>query len=177
MIETERLLIREFRHSDLDSVHEYSGNPEVTKYIPFEPSSIQQAMAFLEQAIEKQSIPDRTDYELAVELKQENKVIGGCRMNKETDIQAHLGFLFNQKYWGYGFATETAKALVDFGFSKLNVHRIFAHCFIDNLASVKVLEKVGLVCEGRLRENMMSEGKYSDTFVYGILRHEWESRV
>jgi RimJ/RimL family protein N-acetyltransferase len=176
MIETERLLIREFKHTDFESVHEYSGNPQVTKYIPFEPNSIQNAKAFLKQAIAKQTNPDRTDYELAVELTKESKVIGGCRINKETSSEAHLGFMLNQKYWGQGYATEAAFALVDFGFNELGVHRIYANCFLDNVASIKILEKIGMVREGILREKMMSEGKYHDTYVYGILKHEWKPK-
>ena len=148
-LETERLLIREFKPSDHDSIHEYAGNPEVLKYMPF-------------------------DFELSVVHRKENKLIGGCRINKETNIQAHIGYMINQEYWGFGYATEVAKALVAYGFSELDVHRVYATCVPDNVASLRVLEKAGLVLEGRLRESMMSQGRYCDAFLYGILQHEWK---
>ena len=172
-LETERLRIREFQPSDLDSIHEYASNPEVLKYMPFEPNTLERSKNFMEQAISKQSMENRTDFEVAVVHRKENKLIGGCRINKETEIQAHIGYMINQKYWGFGYATEVAKALVTYGFTELDVHRIYATCVPDNIASWKVLEKAGLVREGRLRESMMSQGKYCDAYVYGILQHEW----
>ena len=173
-LETERLLIREFKPSDHDSIHEYAGNPEVLKYMPFEPNTPEQSKGFLEQAMSKQYNENRTDFELAIVLKKENKLIGGCRINKETNIQAHIGYMINQEYWGFGYATEVAKALVAYGFSELDVHRVYATCVPDNVASLRVLEKAGLVLEGRLRESMMSQGRYFDAFLYGILQHEWK---
>jgi len=172
-LETKRLLIREFKPSDLDSIHEYGSNPEVIKYMPFEPNTPEGSKSFLEQAMSKQINENRTDFELAVVHKKEDRLIGGCRINKETDVQAHIGYMINQKYWGYGYATEVAKALVTYGFTELDVHRIYATCVPDNVGSWRVLEKAGLVREGRLRESMMRQGKYLDAFVYGILQHEW----
>ncbi len=175
--ETERLLIREFKPSDQDSVYEYMSNPEVAKYMRFEPHTPDHSKNYIEQAISKQNKENRTDFKLAIVHIKENKVIGGCRINKETDIQAHIGYLLNQKYWGYGYATEVAKALVTVGFSELDVHRIYALCVPDNVGSWRVLEKVGLVREGRLRESILSQGKYCDAFMYGILQHEWETNT
>ena len=174
-LETERLLIREFKPSDHKSIHEYSGNPHVVKYMPFDSNTLEQAKAFLEQAMNKQSNENRTDFELAIVLKNDNKLIGGCRINKETSIMAHIGYMLNQDYWGHGYATEVAKALVAYGFTEMDVHRIYATCVPENTASWRVLEKAGLVREGRLRESMMSQGNYCDAYVFGILKHEWNS--
>ena len=173
-LETERLMIREFKQTDIDSIHEYASDPEVVRYMPFEPNTPEQSKNYFERAINRQQEETRTDYELAVIHKESNKLIGGCRLNKVSDIQAQIGFIYNKKYWGYGYATETAKALVDYGFTELGIHRIYATCDPDNVASKRVLEKAGLVLEGRLRENMMIHGRFRDSLILGILKHEWE---
>jgi RimJ/RimL family protein N-acetyltransferase len=173
-LETERLLIREFKQTDLDSIHEYASDTEVVKYMPFGPNTIEDSKNFLDRASSRQQEETRTDYELAVTLKDSNKLIGGCRINKVSEIQAHIGYIFNKKYWGYGYATETARALVDYGFTELEMHRIYASCDPDNIASRRVLEKAGLVLEGRLREDMVVHGKFRDSLILGLLKHEWE---
>lgn len=173
-LETERLLIREFKQTDLDSIHEYASDTEVVKYMSFGPNTLEGSKNFLDRAISRQQEKTRTDYELAVTLKDSNRLIGGCRINNVSDIQAHIGYIFNKKYWGYGYATETACALVDYGFAELGMHRIFATCDPDNVASRRVLEKAGLVLEGRLREDIFVHGRFSDSLILGILEHEWE---
>lgn len=173
-LETERLRIREFQQSDYEAVYEYSSDPEVVQYMPFGPNTPQQAQDFLDRVISNQKMENRIDFEMAVTLKENNMLIGGCRVNKVDDIKAHIGYIFNKNYWGKGYATETAKALVDFGFNELDVHRVYATCEPDNIASKRVLEKVGMVLEGRLREDMMIHGRYSDSLILGVLRHEWE---
>jgi hypothetical protein len=75
-------------------------------------------------------------------------------------------------FWGKGYATETANALVDFGFDKLNLHRVFATCDPANTASAHVLEKIGMKREGRMREHMWARGKWRDSLLYAILEHE-----
>jgi len=78
-LETERLSIREYKPSDLNSVHEYTSDPEVMKYMPFGPNTLEQSKNFLDQAITRQQKETRTDYELAVILIESNKLIGGWR--------------------------------------------------------------------------------------------------
>ena len=172
-IETERLLLREFKPTDLDSVHEYASDPEVVKYMPFGPNTPEQSQSFLDRAIRRQEEGPRTDYELAVVLQKDNVLIGGCRLNKVSDHEAHLGYIYNRSYWGNGYATETARALIDYGFKELEVHRIYATCDPENIASRRVLEKAGLILEGKLRENMICHCEYRDSLILGMLKHEW----
>ena len=174
-LETERLRIREFKQSDFDAVYEYSSDPEVVRYMPFGPNTPEQVQGFLDRVMKNQHEENRANYELAVILKENKVLIGGCRINKHNDIKAHIGYIFNKKYWGKGYATEIAKALVDFGFKELDVHRIYATCDPDNIASKRVLEKAGMLLEGRLREDMIIQGRYRDSLILGVLRQEWES--
>ena len=174
-LETERLLIRDFNQTDLNAIHEYSSDPEVVRYMPFGPNTPEQSKAFLDRAISRQTNEPRIDYELAVTLKDTGAIVGHCRINKVSDIAAHIGYIYHKKHWGKGYATETARALVAYGFTQLGVHRVYATCDPENIASRRVLEKAGMILEGRLREDMMIHGRYRDSLMLGILRHEWGS--
>ena len=143
VIETNRLLLREFNTSDAEGFFNLNNDPEVLKYTgdqPFE--SLAGAEKFLS---------DYNQYSLygygrwTVLHKHTNEYLGWCGLkyspgNDETDI----GFRFLRSCWNKGYATEAAKATVDFGFKKLNLKLIVGRAMKDNIASVKVLEKAGL---------------------------------
>ena len=74
---------------------------------------------------------------------------------------------------GKGYATEATRSIVEFGFQELKLHRVSSWCIADNVASARVLEKVGLRQEGRLRENEYFKGRWWDTLLYGLLDSEW----
>jgi len=172
-IHTERLVLRDFHQEDLQAVHEYASDPEVVKYMPFGPNTLEDSQSFLDRARAKQSVDPRKDYDLGVALKSEDRLIGGCRVCKASENEAHLGYIMNRRYWGEGYATEVARSMVEFAFSELGLHRIYADVHPDNAGSIRVLEKVGMALEGRRREYMMIHGEYADHLLYSILEHEW----
>jgi [ribosomal protein S5]-alanine N-acetyltransferase len=102
-------------------------------------------------------------------------MVGAVRMSRDSgehEVYYHLG----RPYWGYGYATEAASAIVDLIFSMPLVHRVSAEVVAENIASVKVLEKTGMKQEGRLRGKFFKDGIYRDLFVYSILKNEWQQR-
>lgn len=175
-IHTERLMLRDFHQTDLQAVHEYAVDPEVVKYMPFGPNTIEDSQSFIDRAINRRMEDPRRDFELAIVLKSEDKLIGGCRIHKASKTEAHLGYILNRGYWGNEYATEAAMAMVEFAFSELGVHRVYSNCHPDNVGSIRVLEKVGMTLEGRRREYMMFHGEYSDTLLYSILEQEWKEK-
>lgn len=84
-----------------------------------------------------------------------------------------MGYVVNPDYWGQGIATEAAHLLIKFGFQEMKLHRIFATCDPRNIGSAKVLEKIGLTKEGRIREHKLIRDGWRDSFLYSILEHEW----
>ena len=103
-------------------------------------------------------------------------MIGGCGMEKRPIWKdAVLGYCFNKTYWGKGYATEAVRALLEFGFKSLALHRIFANCDPSNVASNRVLMKSGMKLEGHLRKNFRVKGGWRDTMIYGILEREQSS--
>ncbi len=174
-IQTERLIIRDYQQTDLEDIHEYGSDPEVVKYLPFGPNTREDSQNFLNHVMGKQEEEPREDYGLAVVLKSEDKLIGGCRISKDSEREGNLGYILNRHYWGNGYATEATKSMVEFGFKELDVHRIYTDCHPDNVRSIRVLEKVGMTVEGIRREYTKIHGEYSDMLLFSILEHEWRA--
>jgi RimJ/RimL family protein N-acetyltransferase len=174
-IMTTRLKMRDFTEEDWMSVHEYASDPEVTRYVDWGPNSEEDTTNFLKRALESQLSIPRESYELAVVLKKENILIGGGRISVSDPRrrEGFIGYVLNRKYWGRGYATELAEALLAFGFKELGLHRIYATCDIDNTASAHVMEKIGMQREACLREYRLQGNSWCDQLIYAILDHEW----
>jgi RimJ/RimL family protein N-acetyltransferase len=113
--------------------------------------------------------PQRAVYELGVEVGGE--LVGMCGLG---DVRAHAGtaeltYLLAATAWGKGYATEAARLLVRFGFTGMGLHRIWATTGPDNVASQRVLQKVGMSLEGRLRGDKLVRGQRRDSLVYAVL--------
>lgn len=175
VLETKRLFLREFRKADFDEIHLYASDPEVSKYEPWGPNSEDDTESFLDNIISYQLNNPRNDYEIAIELKETGMLIGACAIHiSDTETrEGYIGYCYNKQYWGNGYATEAAVAIIEFGFKSLNLHRIFATCDPNNIGSSKVLEKIGMKREGHLREHKLQKGKWRDSFLYSILEHEF----
>lgn len=171
---TDRLLLREFNEQDWESVHSYACDREVVRYMPWGPNTEDDTRNFIRRAISYQQEYPRRHFELAVILKEEDLLIGGCgiRVSNPDLGEGNIGYCLNRNFWGRGYATEAARTLLKFGFETLNLHRIYATCDPENKASVRVLEKIGMSLEGHLRENLRIRGEWRDSLVYAIL--DWE---
>jgi RimJ/RimL family protein N-acetyltransferase len=119
----------------------------------------------------------RTKFQLAITLKSTGELVGNCgiRMKAAGAHEADFGYELDPAFWGNGYATEAARAIVKYGFTKFKLHRIWSRCIAENVGSARVLEKVGMTLEGRLRENEFYKGRFWDTLMYGILEDEWRA--
>lgn len=162
------------RKEDQQAVHEYSSDPEVTRYMNWGPNNEQDTINFIQKSIASKSEQPRTDFTFAVILKSENKLIGSCGiyMSNSDQREGFIGYIFSRSFWGEGYATETAAALIKFGFNVLKLHRIFSTCDPQNLVSAHVLEKVGMQKEGCLRQNYWIRGKWRDSLLFAVLENE-----
>ncbi|ASA21444.1 GNAT family N-acetyltransferase [Paenibacillus donghaensis] len=172
VIETERLLIREFRAEDWEAVHVYASDPLVTRYMIWGPNDKQDTQDYLAAVIETQQHQPRKDYEFAVVYKATGKLIGGSGIHITATGQGEIGYCYNRTYWGQGFASEAAAALLRLGFKEQGLHRIYATCRPVNLGSAKVMQAIGMKYEGQLREHMWHKGLWHDSCLYSILEHE-----
>lgn len=175
VIQTKRLRLRDFEKGDWKSVHDYASDPEVVRYVDFGPNTEEESKNFIQRTLAHQKEQPRNNFSLAIVLKAKNALIGGCGIyvSNPDNREGYIGYVLNRNFWGQGYATETARALVEFGFNQLKLHRIFATCDPQNVASAHVLEKIGMQLEGHFRENGWVKGKWRDSLVYAVLDHEW----
>ncbi len=173
-IETDRLFIRKLTMEDAEDMFDYASNDEVTKYVSWDTHrTIKDTKNFLSYVMDQYCQAKVAP--LGVELKETGKLIGTVDFVwwKPDHRTAEIGYVISHRYWGKGICTEAAKALIDFGFNQMNLVRIQARCFVENIASAKVMEKCGMKYEGTLRKDLFSKGKHWDIKMYSILRDEY----
>jgi RimJ/RimL family protein N-acetyltransferase len=144
--------------------------------MPWGPNSPDETRGFIARAMATRKERPRKNLELAVTLRDGGRLIGGAGIHVagRNERKAWIGYCFHREVWGQGYGTETARALVGFGFTSLGLHRIYATCDAANRPSQRVPPKAGLQLEAQLPEDDYIRGRWRDSLVYGILEHEWE---
>lgn len=173
-IMTDRLLLREFIMEDWEAVHQYASDPQTVAYMIWGPNTPDETKNFLVRCMHMQEQNPRWDYDFAVIEKATNRLIGGCNLHID-ETNGEIGYCFHKDYWGKGFGTEAAKALLSFGFEKLGLHRIYATCRPENRGSSRVMEKVGMRQEAHLRQHFRFRDSWQDSYLYAILEQEWKN--
>jgi RimJ/RimL family protein N-acetyltransferase len=170
-----RLRLREWREDDWSAAHVYGSDPEVVRYLDWGPNTEEETRAFIAASMRARQASPRIQYNLAVVLVESDEVIGGCRLWIESaeHRDASIGYSIAGAHWGRGYATEVARGLLRFGFETLGMHRIWAIVEPENAASARVLEKVGMQREGRLRDHRFAKGRWRDSVLYAALAPEW----
>ena len=177
MLTTERLTLRRPALTDAADVYAYAHDPEVTRYLVWPThAEMGESIAFLEACGPRWEAGD--EYCWAITITPEARVVGsiGCRVREYT---ADFGYVLHRTYWGCGYATEAAQAVVTWLRTLPGIYRIWATCDAENLASVRVLEKTGLSCEGRLRRSTVRPNLSPtprDTLVFAWVRDEGMKR-
>ena len=175
-LRTSRLLLRPFADSDGPALFAMHSNVEVMRYWDSPPwREPERSERFIAAA--RQLAVDGTGMRLAVERVSEATFLGWCgiaRWNPEFRSAA-LGYCLDESAWGQGYGTEAARALLEWAFDTLDLNRVQAEVDTRNPASYRVMEKLGFVREGLLREDCIVDGEVSDTYVYGLLRRTWIS--
>jgi [ribosomal protein S5]-alanine N-acetyltransferase len=177
-IETDRLLLREFTRSDEADIHEYGSDPLVSRFDSWGPSTPEGTREFLLRQLDEQQKWPRDEVTLAAELRKECKLIGSIRLwiTSTENQTAEFGYAFNRSYWNSGYATEAATSVLTRAFAVLKVNRISATCDVRNVASWRVMEKLGMRREGHFLQDKWQRGEWRDSYLYAILAPEWASR-
>jgi ribosomal-protein-alanine N-acetyltransferase len=176
--ETQRLILREVVAADLEAIHAYGSDPEVLRYLPIEPTTREQAAAQLQAMLNSQREQPRQRVVLAVMPKQATQPVGTVvlRISSAQQREGHLAVCLRRDSWGQGYASEACAALLQLGFERLQLHRVHTTVSVDNQASVRLMQKLGLRNEGRLVEHLQIRGEWLDSFVFALLRREWQAR-
>jgi RimJ/RimL family protein N-acetyltransferase len=174
VVETERLRLQPLAETDIPELLPLIGDRRVaatTLRIPH-PFSENDARQFLNSPAE------RNELRLGIRLRQNGTFIGGVGLHPCWEHKrAELGYWIGTPFWGHGFATEAAGAVVSYGFDELQLNRIFAAHFQRNPASGRILQKLGMKYEGCLRQNILKWGEFVDVEMYSILKEESHSRL
>ena len=167
-IRTERLLLRPFRADDVDDVFAFSSDPEWERYLEVPmPYSRRDAEELVAGAV---LLPPGGKLRWAIV--HEGRVSGFVNLMPDAGA-AELGYGIARPLWGQGLVTEAANAVLQYGFNSLGLARIYAYAVVDNRASWKVMEKLGMQREGFLRRHRMIRGEYVDDVLYSIVRGGW----
>jgi [ribosomal protein S5]-alanine N-acetyltransferase len=168
-IETQRLRIRSFQPNDWQAVYDYTSDPAVMMYIPEGPFTPEQAKAFVAENMGEQARA------VTVLLKTADMLVGHMVFHPWFAPRTYeIGWVFNGAYHGQGYATEAAMALLQYGFERLHLHRIIATSQPENVASWRVMEKLGMRREAHFRKCIRRpDNGWLDEYFYALLEEEW----
>lgn len=169
-----RLVLRPFTAADAPAVQALAGAPEVastTLTIPH-PYEDGVAEAWIESHAPGYAAGTQATFAIVERAAQELVGATGLAI-KPAHARAELGYWIGVPFWNRGYATEAAAMILRFGFEELGLHRIHAQHFVRNPSSGRVMQKLGMSYEGRLRQHLRRWGVFEDVEQYGILADEW----
>jgi len=171
MVETPRLILRPITPADGPAIHRYMADPVVTRWLPEGPLDAAQAQAFAEKNA------GRYARAVAVVERTSGELVGHMPFHPWFGRATHeVGWVIAPDRQGRGYATEAARALVDFAFGALACHRVIATCQPENPASWRVMEKLGMRREAHFRQALHREtGEWWDEYFYALLADEHRS--
>jgi ribosomal-protein-alanine N-acetyltransferase len=172
------ITMRPLELADSHQMFDYASDPEVTRHVTWETHHTEDdSLIFLRDIIHGYERGDT--FVWGIIWNDTNALVGTIALHhwSPKDQVAELGYALGRRYWGNGIATMAAGAILDFGFSSLNLNRIYALCHIQNARSARVLEKIGMQKEGELREYYKVKGDLWTVWIYAILARDWNVRL
>ncbi len=174
VLETARLRLRELKPSDATSAVQFYTDPDVMRYYDALMHGIDEVQATISAHRRRWEHNEAVRWGIA--LKGDERVIGTCGIYREEFYVGRLSYVLARPYWGQGLMVEALAASIGYGFERYGLHRLEAQVVVVNVASQRVLEKLGFRQEGLLRERYYVDGRYHDEQVYGLLAREWFER-
>ncbi|MFS0638907.1 GNAT family protein [Mesobacillus foraminis] len=174
-LETKRLVLREVTTEDSNSLLKYLSDEEVMKYYGLNPfESINDALDEISwyQSIQK----NKTGIRWGITLKDQGAVIGSCGFHNSVlqHFRTEIGFELSKDHWGKGIAFEAVQAIISYGFEHLELQRIEALIEPPNSSSQRLVEKLGFIREGLLRNYEFTCGKFDDLYMYSLLKQDFD---
>lgn len=174
---TERLALRELRKADWPAVYAFLSDPEVVRYLarsgPYTEAEVKQELHDTWQVMRQ---PSERWCNYAIVLTAEDLLIGECGLYGTDPEEALLSFVLHRSYWGNGYATEAAQAMLRHAFADLRLERVAAGCLPENIASRRVLEKLRMREEG-MREDFPGSPPDTLSLVFSISRSDWYAAI
>lgn len=173
-LKSDRLLLRKLKPSDAEALYRGFRDKDVLRWInrnkPYERND---AVKFISRS--NYHWRKKKAFIFGIILKETNTLIGDVGIRNIKDKTASVGYWLSKEYWGKGIMTEALKLVLEFGFKKLKLHRIYGDCFEKNIGSHKVLTKAGFKLEGVERKSRFKKGKWHNVNLYGILESDFKN--
>ena len=170
-LRTKRLLLRPFAPDDVNDVFSYASDPEWSRFLPVPiPYTREDAQDFVEG-----NTNSNWERNAMFAIEFNGVVVGGIDLRIDSPNEmAMVGYGIARAHWNQGLMTEAVQAVVDWGFREFGLAKIWTFADVDNVASWRVMEKIGMTREETLRSHGVLRGVRQDFHYYGVLRHEWE---
>src|SRR5579884_421038 len=170
ILETTRLRLRPLNMTDAPAMFAYGSDPEIARlgmWLPL--ANLAESEADIREVLA--GYQNGEQWTWAIEQQGDDTMIGRCDLLKYRRIHrnAEVGYTLARQVWGKGYATEALHTLAQFAFSQLQLHRLEALVLDFNIASIRVLEKVGMRREGIKHEAYFVDGHFADLLCYGLL--------
>lgn len=177
-VKGERVALDPLRPDDLGDLHRLQSDPEVCRYLLYEPRTREQVAEVLARDASALRLAEKDDYLQPAVRTRDGGFIGTMyfSLHSVEDRTAELGWILLPDAQGRGYASEAARLLLDLAFGELDLHRVFAELDPRNGASVALCERLGMRHEGHFVEHMFLKGEWTDTGHYAILEREWRAR-
>ena len=176
----DRIALRRFGPADLTTFVTYRSDPDVARYQSWDaPYPLADGERMIASLLETHPDTPGEWFQYALVLRSTQELIGDCAAgtDQQDPRQAEIGFTLRPEFQGRGYATEGTHTLLRYLFAARGKHRVTARCDPRNTASARVLERLGMRCEGHLRESVWEKGEWADELCYAILDREWADQA
>lgn len=178
-LETERLILRDYREDDFDEYFRLKTDEKTMYYLQdIQLFSKEEADEDFQMVLEDMKKLDRKFYFLHMELKESHEQVGSVGYTVTDNTPAgklvHAGYFTYPKFWGNGYTTEALKKVLEFAFMEHDVYRVTTGCLAENVGSERVMQKCGLIKEAEHVDYEWHDGKMKTRLEYRLLKQEWE---
>lgn len=174
-LQTDRLVLRPMTLSDGPDVQRLAGDPAIADTTLRIPHPYEDGMAEAWIATQPEAFAEGRSVVFAITLRETGELIGSIGLELNPDHECgEMGYWIGRAFWSRGYATEAGRAVLCYGFATLGLNRIEAHHFCRNPASGRVLRKLGMAHEGRIRRRFKKDDHFEDVELYAILFDEFE---
>lgn len=180
-LETERLILRALTQNDLDFLFRHFSDPQIYRYLLDEDPVTTEAEAqeILDFYLPQHNLPqlDKPYNRWLITRKQDRQPIGTCGFHKwqQRHHLAEIGYDLEVASWRQGYMREALRAVLQHGFEAMGLNRIEAQVYPENIASLRLLERLGFQKEGLRRQSLYQAGKYYDHWLLSLLKADWGS--
>ncbi len=175
-LQSRRLLLRPFSLDDAVTVQQLAGKHAIADTTLKIPHPYEDGMAEQWISEHRAQFEEGSLVAFAIVLQETSELVGAISLTVDREQhKAELGYWVGQPFWNRGYATEAARSIVEYGFTRLDLNRISSRHLVRNPASGRVMQKIGMVHEGTLRQDTIKWGQYEDLHAYGLLRNDWGS--